>query len=211
MGIPRPLPPRLLARQTGATKPHKFGRILHQTARWRQRAILQFRNRELVINTVLVPRTMVTGPAETEAVRGWLGRLNVRTLYMEPDSPWQKGPCESFIGRLRDELLPPGDLRHAVESGSACGAPAAPLQSAQARQLSGLPAPGAGGAGAMDVRPRFPRPSIHGWNREANMASGATNGGGSAPHRKIPFARAVVLGSMAMFPIRWSTIEKAVG
>ncbi len=33
------------------------------------------------------------------------GRLNVKTLYIEPGSPWENGYCESFKGKLRDELL----------------------------------------------------------------------------------------------------------
>ena len=39
------------------------------------------------------------------AVRDWLGRLGVTTLYIEPGSPWENGYIESFNGKLRDELL----------------------------------------------------------------------------------------------------------
>ena len=39
------------------------------------------------------------------AVREWLGRLAVRTMYIEPGSPWENGYCESFNGKLRDECL----------------------------------------------------------------------------------------------------------
>jgi putative transposase len=39
------------------------------------------------------------------AIRGWLKRLNVKTLYIEPGSPWENGYVESFNGKLRDELL----------------------------------------------------------------------------------------------------------
>jgi len=39
------------------------------------------------------------------AVRRWLKRLGVRTLYIEPGSPWENGYIESFNGKLRDELL----------------------------------------------------------------------------------------------------------
>ena len=39
------------------------------------------------------------------AVRVWLERLGVRTLYVEPGSPWENGDIESFIGKMRDELL----------------------------------------------------------------------------------------------------------
>ena len=38
-------------------------------------------------------------------VREWLGRIGVRTLYIEPGSPWENGYIESFNGKLRDELL----------------------------------------------------------------------------------------------------------
>ncbi|MFZ2031719.1 MAG: IS3 family transposase [Vitreimonas sp.] len=39
------------------------------------------------------------------AVRDWLVRVGVRTLYIEPGSPWENGYIESFNGKLRDELL----------------------------------------------------------------------------------------------------------
>ena len=38
-------------------------------------------------------------------VRNWLKRLGVKTLYIEPGSPWENGYIESFNGKLRDELL----------------------------------------------------------------------------------------------------------
>ena len=40
-----------------------------------------------------------------KAVRGWLKRLQVKTLFIEPGSPWENGYVESFNGKLRDELL----------------------------------------------------------------------------------------------------------
>jgi transposase InsO family protein len=39
------------------------------------------------------------------AVREWLARLGVQTLYVAPGSPWENGYVESFNGKLRDELL----------------------------------------------------------------------------------------------------------
>jgi putative transposase len=39
------------------------------------------------------------------AVRKWLGRLGVKTLFIEPGSPWDNRYIESFNGKLRDELL----------------------------------------------------------------------------------------------------------
>ncbi len=40
-----------------------------------------------------------------KAVREWLGRVKVQTLFIEPGSPWENGYVESFNGKLRDELL----------------------------------------------------------------------------------------------------------
>jgi putative transposase len=46
------------------------------------------------------------GPEFTaKAVRQWLGRVGVKTLFIEPGSPWENGYVESFNGKLRDELL----------------------------------------------------------------------------------------------------------
>ena len=46
------------------------------------------------------------GPEFTaKAIRKWLSRIGVKTLYIEPGSPWENGYVESFNGKLRDELL----------------------------------------------------------------------------------------------------------
>jgi transposase InsO family protein len=46
------------------------------------------------------------GPEFTaKAVRDWLARLGIKTLFIEPGSPWENGYVESFNGKLRDELL----------------------------------------------------------------------------------------------------------
>lgn len=46
------------------------------------------------------------GPEFTAiAVREWLERVGVQTLFIEPGSPWENGYIESFNGKLRDELL----------------------------------------------------------------------------------------------------------
>ena len=39
------------------------------------------------------------------AVRSWLKDIGVTTLYIEPGSPWENGYVESYLGKLRDELL----------------------------------------------------------------------------------------------------------
>jgi transposase InsO family protein len=46
------------------------------------------------------------GPEMTAvSVRKWLGKVGAQTLFIEPGSPWENGYCESFNGKLRDELL----------------------------------------------------------------------------------------------------------
>lgn len=46
------------------------------------------------------------GPEFTaKTVRKWLSRLGVKTLFIEPGSPWENGYIESFNGKVRDELL----------------------------------------------------------------------------------------------------------
>jgi transposase InsO family protein len=38
-------------------------------------------------------------------IRRWLAKIGVKTLFIEPGSPWENGYIESFNGKLRDELL----------------------------------------------------------------------------------------------------------
>jgi putative transposase len=46
------------------------------------------------------------GPEFTaKVVRQWLEDVGVKTLFIEPGSPWENGYVESFNGKLRDELL----------------------------------------------------------------------------------------------------------
>jgi len=46
------------------------------------------------------------GPEFTaKAIRTWLSRIGVKTLFIERGSPWENGYIESFNGKLRDELL----------------------------------------------------------------------------------------------------------
>lgn len=40
-----------------------------------------------------------------DLVKTWLDKLKVKTLFIEPGSPWENGYNESFNGKLRDELL----------------------------------------------------------------------------------------------------------
>jgi transposase InsO family protein len=40
-----------------------------------------------------------------KAVRDWLQRIGVKTLFIDPGSPWENGYIESFNGKFRDALL----------------------------------------------------------------------------------------------------------
>lgn len=40
-----------------------------------------------------------------EAVKEWLANSGVKTLYIEPGAPWENAYAETFISRMRDELL----------------------------------------------------------------------------------------------------------
>lgn len=40
-----------------------------------------------------------------KVLRKWFADTNVKTLYITPGSPWENGYCESFNGKLQDELL----------------------------------------------------------------------------------------------------------
>jgi transposase InsO family protein len=40
-----------------------------------------------------------------EAIKCWLATSGVGTLYIEPGAPWENAYSETFISRLRDELL----------------------------------------------------------------------------------------------------------
>ena len=48
--------------------------------------------------------------------RQWLARLGVRTLYINPGSPWENGYIESFSGKSRDEFLHRGLLDTHLEA-----------------------------------------------------------------------------------------------
>ena len=57
------------------------------------------------------------GPEFTaKAVRYWLERLGIQTLFIQPGSPWENGYNESFNGKLRDELLNGGIFTSLLEA-----------------------------------------------------------------------------------------------
>jgi putative transposase len=40
-----------------------------------------------------------------EALKRWLSACGVKTLYIDPGAPWENAYSETFVSRLRDELL----------------------------------------------------------------------------------------------------------
>ncbi len=55
------------------------------------------------------------GPEFTaKEVREWRCRIHVKTLFIEPGSPWENGFNESFNGKLRDALLN-GEIFYALK------------------------------------------------------------------------------------------------
>jgi putative transposase len=51
-----------------------------------------------------------------KVVRSWLTQVGAKTLYIEPGSPWENCYCESFNGKLRDELLN-GEIFYSLKEG----------------------------------------------------------------------------------------------
>ena len=51
------------------------------------------------------PRTDPVSVFTAKAVREWLELVGVKTLFIEPGSPWKNGYIESFNGKLLNELL----------------------------------------------------------------------------------------------------------
>ena len=46
------------------------------------------------------------GPEFTaNAIRKWLSANQVKTVYIKPGAPWENAYAESFISKIRDELL----------------------------------------------------------------------------------------------------------
>ena len=71
-------------------------------------------------------------------------RIGAKTLYIEPGSPWENGYCESFSGKLRDELLNGEiDLLQPEGSHRCYRALAQALQHDQTALIAELPATGA--------------------------------------------------------------------
>ena len=101
------------------------------------------------------------------AVRTWLAKVEVQTLYIEPGSPWENGYVESFNGKFRDELLN-GEIFYTVRE--------ARVLIERWRQVYNTVRPHS----ALGYRP----PAPEAWSIRHGMpgaSAGATRAAGSAP------------------------------
>ena len=70
------------------------------------------------------PPAMISGPTNgpeftAKVVREWLERVEVKTLYIEPGSPWENGYNESFNGTLGEEVLK-REIFYSLEEAGKC-------------------------------------------------------------------------------------------
>ena len=116
------------------------------------------------------------GPEFTAtAVRSWLRRLGVTTLFIEPGRPWENAAVESFHGTLRDERRNPEIFHDPHRSPGPHRALAARVQPGAPAQRPRVPAARPGSAGDRTAPPHAlgsPEGS------RTNLASGTTIGGG---------------------------------
>ena len=134
-----------------------------------------------------------------QAVRDWLKAVGVRTLYIEPGSPWENGYVESFNGKLRDELLNVEVFDTLWEAKVLAREMAQGVQPATASQRLGLSAAGAGGQIPQVPGPEFYTMEWTSNGPRSNLESGLVPGGRSAwptppsqppiapHHRDMPF------------------------
>ena len=75
-------------------------------------------------------------------LRRGLKRLGSEPIYITPGSPWENGYCESFNGKLRDELLN-GEIFYTLKKAQVGHRTLAlSLQHYPAAQCAGIPATG---------------------------------------------------------------------
>ena len=126
-------------------------------------------------------------------VRDWLKAVGVRTLYIEPGSPWENGYVESFNGKLRDELLNVESfetLKEAQVLVERWGG----VQPATASQRLGLPAAGATGQIPKNPSPGAGPPEWTSKGPKSNVAGGLVGRGRSPPKDKISHLVATPIG-----------------
>lgn len=80
--------------------------VLHANRALRAEDVLTWLQKAIAVHGVPEHLRSDNGPEFiARAVQQWLREHQIKTLYIEPGSPWQNGFVESFHGRFRDECL----------------------------------------------------------------------------------------------------------
>jgi hypothetical protein len=115
-----------------------------------------------------------------KCVREWLGRVGVKTLFIEPGSPWENGYVESFFRYAPGRTAGTGSVRHAARGQGAHRAVEAALQHCPAAQCPWVSPPGSRGAAALCGRLGYASATAQGWSvggQTPNLKTGVIHGG----------------------------------
>jgi transposase InsO family protein len=96
-----------------------------------------------------------------KVLRRWLTRLGTQSICISPGSPWENGYCESFNGRLRDELLNGELFIHPAGSPGADRALASVLQHPAASQCARIPTAGTRNCAGQAIADRAAKGSVN--------------------------------------------------
>jgi len=84
----------------------RFCPALEVARRWNHKTVMEvLADLFLAYGVPTYMRSDNGGEFTAKDARTWLARLDVKTLFIEPGSPWENGYNESFNGKLRDECL----------------------------------------------------------------------------------------------------------
>ena len=124
------------------------------------------------------------GPEFTaRKVREWLAKVGVKTLFIEPGSPWENGYCESFNGRLRDELLAREQFDTLLEAKVLIERWRRHYNTVRPHGSLGYRPPSTRGDPATSLRFGYASAPRSGWpngDSKFNLTTGSVRGGGSA-------------------------------
>lgn len=131
------------------------------------------------------------------AIKRWLAARGMKTIYIEPGSPWQNGYAESFNGRFRDECLNAEVFNNVAEAQVTVGTWLKMYNEERPHSSLGYLTPAEFKAGVTKVGALPPHPrslTLCGPNMEAQK-----NGRGEPrPHVRSPAAALGSLSSVAL-------------
>ncbi len=118
-------------------------------------------------------------------IRSWLELSQVKTLYIEPGSPWQNGYVESFHSRFRDELLAVEVFESVKEAKKLSERWRMDYNHRRPHSSLGYRTPASFAAGVEDVSLAVPpvgaTPLPAGTTSEGTLIEGGTDDGGRSP------------------------------